>query len=125
MALVTEGRCNNKFILLSSLPSAACCFPQAFSVLPHAFLQSFSRFSSTLPCCGDIACSFRPGYSTLCCIYFGNLECTELNPHLRLTALISSFGLIYQTHIYRAVFKVFHPPPPAERISFKLASQCY
>lgn len=125
MALVTEGRCNNNFILLSSLPTAACCFPQTFSVLPHAFLQSFSRFSSSFPCCRDTTCSFRPGYSTLCCIYVGNLECTELNQHRRLTALIYSFGSIYQAHIYRAVFKDFYSSLPAERISFKLALQCY
>lgn len=103
-ALLAEGRCNDNFILLCSLPSAACCFPWTFSVLPHAFLLSFSRCSSSFSFCGGIACSFRPGYTSLWYIYVEKLECTGLNSHLRLIPLISLFGSIYQAHTHTELF---------------------
>lgn len=91
----------------------------------HTFLLSFSMFFSSFPCCGGIACTFRPGYSTLLCIYVENLECTEVNSHLRLSALIFLFDSIYQEHKFKQLFRVFHPPSPAERISVKLLLQCF
>lgn len=94
----------------------------------HIFLLSFSMFSSSLPCCEGIACTFRPGYVTRLYIYGENLEYTEVNSHLMFYPLIFLFDSIRNTQT--ELFRLFHPPSPDEKLplknySVKLLLQCF
>lgn len=88
----------------------------------HNSLLSFSMCSSSFPCCGGIACTFRPGYATHLSIYVQNLKYTEVNSYLRFSPLTFLFDSIRNT--YSELFRLFHALSPTGRISVKLLLQC-